>query len=181
MQNHIKNLISTVIIAVSLGSAQVLHADTLSFGGPDNVAYAEKLWQAMEGINLVGSTAKPDKPYKGTHPHGAVLEVLFGTLTVNDHEGEIIVKRNYGGTGVSIDTVTNDRDKFLKDLTIMFKREKDYDDENQDWFWAKYKIDGSLEANPRGKKLAGRVAKGKPKGCIACHKSAPGGDYLFVK
>jgi len=28
-------------------------------------------------------------------------------------------------------------------------------------------------------KLAGRVAKGAPTGCIACHKAAPGGDYIF--
>ena len=27
--------------------------------------------------------------------------------------------------------------------------------------------------------LAGRVAKGAPKGCIACHRAAPGGDLVF--
>ncbi len=29
-------------------------------------------------------------------------------------------------------------------------------------------------------KLAGRVAKGKPKGCIACHRGAAGGDYVYT-
>ena len=27
---------------------------------------------------------------------------------------------------------------------------------------------------------AGRIAKGADQGCIACHQSAPGGDYLYV-
>ena len=29
--------------------------------------------------------------------------------------------------------------------------------------------------------LAGKVAKGKPKGCIACHSAAPGGDFMFLR
>jgi hypothetical protein len=28
--------------------------------------------------------------------------------------------------------------------------------------------------------LAGRVAKGANEGCIACHTSAPGKDYVFT-
>ena len=34
-------------------------------------------------------------------------------------------------------------------------------------------------SNPKGMKLAGRVAKGMPAGCISCHLSADDGDYLF--
>ncbi len=33
--------------------------------------------------------------------------------------------------------------------------------------------------NPKGMKLAGRVAKGMDQGCIACHRSV-GGDDLEV-
>ena len=62
----------------------------------------------------------------------------------------------------------------------MFKREKGYDPESKNWFWAKYKPDGQLFVNPKGMQLAGRVAKGKPKGCIACHQAAPGGDFVFT-
>ena len=61
----------------------------------------------------------------------------------------------------------------------MFRREKGYDADNKDWFWAKYKPDGSLDTNPKGMQLAGRVAKGAAQGCIACHKAAPGGDLVF--
>ena len=34
--------------------------------------------------------------------------------------------------------------------------------------------------NPKGMSLAGRVAKGMPAGCIACHSNAGGGDFLFI-
>ncbi len=61
----------------------------------------------------------------------------------------------------------------------MFKRKKGYDSDNQDWFWVKYTPDGNLHKNPMGIPLAGRVAKGMEKGCIACHSGADGGDFLF--
>ena len=61
----------------------------------------------------------------------------------------------------------------------MLQREAGYDDDNDNWFWAKYAPDGSVMANPKGMKLAGRVAKGMPAGCISCHLSAEDGDYLF--
>ncbi len=61
----------------------------------------------------------------------------------------------------------------------MFKREKGYDTENKDWFWVKYKPNGSLHMNPKKMKLAGRIARGADKGCIACHKGADGDDMVF--
>jgi hypothetical protein len=33
--------------------------------------------------------------------------------------------------------------------------------------------------NPKGMQLAGRVAKDMKGGCISCHLSAEGGDYLY--
>ena len=60
----------------------------------------------------------------------------------------------------------------------MYKR-NGYDRDNNDWFWVKFLPDGSLDSNPEGVKLAGRVAKGMSAGCIACHKAAPGGDLVF--
>ncbi len=69
--------------------------------------------------------------------------------------------------------------KYLGAVTVMLKR-PGYDPETQDWFWAKYLPDGSLDKNPAGMLLAGKVAKGKPAGCIACHSAAPGGDMMFL-
>jgi hypothetical protein len=180
MRKYLILLTGLVIFTVIFNNIPLSHAETDSFGDPESVAFAEQLWQAMQKRDLVGDSGRPDKPYKGTHPHGAILETLMETLSINDREGEILVKRNYGGAGVSINAVSLDRSKYLQDVTVMFKRDKGYDDENQDWFWAKYDANGKLAANPRGRQLAGRVARGKPKGCIACHKMAPGGDFLFV-
>jgi cytochrome c peroxidase len=40
--------------------------------------------------------------------------------------------------------------------------------------------DGSLDENDNGMAMAGRVAKGADKGCIACHAKAKGDDYVFT-
>ena len=149
------------------------------FGGDDSVSYSRDLWRAMTRAGLAGWDAYQAVPYEGQHPHGAVLQTLEGKLTVKGHTGAVIVKRNYGGDGVSTSKVANNPDKWLQAVTVMFRRESGYDSDNKNWFWVKYKPDGSLHTNPKGMKLAGRVAKGKSKGCIACHQGAPGGDYVF--
>lgn len=151
-------------------------------GSKQDVADANKLWAALKRAKLVGSNAKKATPYKGQPPHGAVLELLSGNITVGGHTGLAIVKRNYGGPGVSNQSVGSDRNKYLKAVTVMYKRKAGYDNDNKNWFWAKYTPNGGLHTKAaKGMKipLAGRVAKGKPAGCIACHKAAPGGDYVF--
>ncbi len=164
--------------AVALAGAS-LAAGAAPFGNADDVADAKALWQVLQNEHLVGARSIQAVPYQGQHPHGAVLETLDKTITVGGHRGAVIVKRNYGGEGVSKATVANDPDKYLAAITVMFKREAGYDPEDRDWFWAKYKPDGSLDLNPKGMALAGRVAKGAAQGCIACHKAAPGGDFVF--
>lgn len=163
------------------GSGGMMMQGQAPFGDADSIAYSRELWSALERVRLVGPSAKPDRVYTGTHPHGAMLENLSDSVTVRGHEGEVIVKRNYGGPGITADKVAADRKAWLKAVTVMFKREKGYDTEDQDWFWVKYKPDGSLFTNPKGMQLAGRVAKGMPMGCIACHKAAPGGDMLYTR
>ena len=151
------------------------------FGGPDDTGYAATLWQALVNSNLAGPGALESRPYPGQHPHGAVLQTLYTTLTVDGQTNDVIVKRNYGGEGVSEQMVSNDPDKFLGAVTVMFKR-PGYDPDNADWFWAKYLPDGSLDKNPKGMQLAGRVAKvNPPAGCIGCHSAAPGGDMVFTR
>ena len=61
----------------------------------------------------------------------------------------------------------------------MAKREVGFDSENADWFWVKYKADGSLYQNEKNMKLAGKIAKGETKGCIACHTSGTGKTLVF--
>ena len=148
------------------------------FGGEDDVNYAKQLWNSMSSASYVGDNSIMSTPYTGQHPHGAVLDTIEGPVLMGNKLHHVIIKRNYGGEGVSKMAVANNPAKYLKAVTVMLKREG-YDPENNDWFWVKYKADGSLDKNPKGMQLAGRVAKGMPVGCIACHKAATGGDMIF--
>lgn len=149
------------------------------FGGPDSVGYAGDLWHRLQDARLVGDNTIHVTPYVGQEPHGAILETMEGSLTVNGVTGPAIVKKNYVGDGLTKEQVINNYDRHLDSVTVMFKRERGYDPDHQDWFWVKYNPDGSVQKNPKGMALAGRVAKGAPKGCIACHQAAPGNDYIF--
>ncbi len=82
----------------------------------------------------------------------------------------VIVKINYMGDGVSVEAVSENPAEWLDSLIAMYKREAGYDPEDGDWFWAKYNPDGTVQKNPAGVALAGRVAKGAPHGCIACQR-----------
>jgi hypothetical protein len=164
---------------VALVATTVLAQDAPPFGGEADRAYAEMLWQAMEDERMVGENAIRTIPLRGTDPHGAVLETFYTTLKRDGHEGLLAVKRNYGPGDVTEDEVQTDRDEHLASVTVMFRRQVGYDPDHQNWYWVKYLPDGSLDENPQGRKLAGRVAKGANTGCIACHAEADGGDYLF--
>lgn len=153
-------------------------ASAAPFGGAGDVSYAGKLWSAMQNDGLVGNNAIMSAPYTGVHPHGAILDTLDATTTVDGKKNVVIIKRNYGGPGVSKQAAANDPAKFLKAVTVMYKR-PGYDPEDKDWFWVKFDPKGGVLKNPKGMSLAGKVAKGAPEGCIACHKAAPGGDFVF--
>lgn len=149
------------------------------FGNPDDVAFSKALWNAMVAAQLAGPNAIRTNVYEGQEPHGAALETIFANLSVEGRTGTVAIKRNYGPAGVDLDEVTMDRAKSLGSVTVMYKREKGYDTANKNWFWVKYLPDGSLDKNPKGMMLAGRVAKGAKKGCIACHSLAEG-DMVYT-
>jgi len=103
------------------------------------------------------------KFYTGKHPHGALLTTYVndialtgiknkvGTLPV----GSMIVKENY---------MPN---KMLGAVTVMY-RVDGYDPNGGDWFWAKYKADGSI------------AKEGKVNGCINCHAAVINNDWVFT-
>ncbi len=155
-------------------------AQDAPFGTAEDIAYSQLLWEVMTTEKLVGEGAIMSFPYEGVAPHGMMLETFYTSATVDGHTGDLIVKRNYGPEGVEIDQVLADPAKHLGALTVMFRREAGYDDDNQNWFWVKYLPDGSLDKNPKGMELAGRVAKGADAGCLACHVTADGDDYVFT-
>ncbi len=156
-------------------------------GSPEDVSYAGQLWSTLESAELVGKNAERAKPIVGAaRPHGWILELLYRNITVGDHTGFVVVKKNYDGSGISVASVEAERAKYLSSITVMFKREKGYDEDNKNWFWVKYKPDGSLykkKMNNIEVAMAGRILKGKTRdengGCIYCHSSAGGGGYIF--
>ncbi|EKV27373.1 hypothetical protein C882_1875 [Caenispirillum salinarum AK4] len=180
MIQTLRTTATAAAVALAFGAGAATAADDTPFGGPESQEYAATLWQALTEERLAGDNAIDGVPYRGTEPHGAMLETFFTTMTVDGHTGMVAVKRNYGPAGVEQSAVQGNRAEHLGAVTVMFQREDGYDPDNMNWFWAKYLPDGSLDTNPAGMQLAGRVAKGADQGCIACHSAAPGGDYLYV-
>jgi len=169
----------TMAIALSI-SASVSAAEP-PFSGPEDVAFAGTLWKALQENRLIGADRMRSMPYQTPPPHGHFVEATDGRIRVDGRDGIVIVKQNFGKTKEETrQQIADNPDEFLTSITVMFKRENGYDADNKNWFWVKYHPDGSLFKNPKGMQLAGRVAKGSDKACIACHKSAPGNDYVYI-
>ncbi len=148
------------LISGIIGLSIPLLAIAAPFGNDADLADAKKVWEASVAAGFVGDNAIVTRPYTGAPPHGMILEYMEKTVTINGVTGPLIVKKNYGGNGLTANDVIGDPNKYLKAVTIQFKREAGYDSENKDWFYGKYLPDGTLDVNPKGMKLAGRVAKG---------------------
>lgn len=174
MKKFIAGLALAGTLALSTASAQSM----MEFGTEHDAEYAALLWDLMETSKLAGPHAIQTYPYEGIAPHGMMLQTFYTTGTINGHTGDLIVKRNYGPEGVTEADVLMNPSKHLGAITVMFRREAGYDADNADWFWAKFLPDGSLDKNPGGMVLAGRVAKGADVGCIACHSAED--DYVFT-
>lgn len=158
---------------------QAAGGQTPPFGTEADLEYVDQLWQALADAGLVGDGTILSMPYQGREPHGAILEYFEQTVSVQDHEELAIVKKNYRGEQLSREQVLADPDEYLESITVMYRREQGYDPDNQNWFWSKHNPDGSLQTNPEGMQLAGRVGKGMNMGCIPCHSAAPGDDYVY--
>ncbi len=132
----------------------------------------------MEKANLVGAESINTLPYKGRPPHGMILETLYGEVMIDGREIYVIVKKNYGGMGITRSKVANNRDRYIKWVTVMAKR-PGFDPKNKNWFWAKFAPNGkSFDRVPKIKMNIPLV--GKVKGCIACHSTAEGGGMVFL-
>lgn len=142
------------------------------FGTSDDVAFAQQLWQQLESARMAGDSAIQTHPYEGRPPHGEILELLEVQQQIGEAQGLVIVKKNFGGDA-SVQSVLREGGEALASVTVMFRREG-FDPANQNWFWAKYDPDGSLQEG-NGRKMAGKVA-----GCIGCHQDAPGNDYVYT-
>ena len=133
-------------------------------------AFAQKFWDYLKKADFQEEWSRwpgHDEGFmEGRSPHGAFLKVYVNEQVTGNLENppvkSIIVKENYN------------EQKELVAITPMYRVGKDYDPEHNDWYWAKYKPDGTL-FEMKGMKLSGKV-----QGCINCHSSAKGKDYVFT-
>lgn len=181
----LKKIAVASVVIVGLTAAG--QAQEAPFGGPDDVAYANQLWQQMAAARLVGPDAIQTTPYEGgTGLHSATIVTVQANVTVNGNTGIAIVKKNFrtpDGTPATQEEIF--AGTVGGPLTVMYQREAGYDSGNQDWFWAVYTPPGDVVVNPLGLNMAGKIVGGgampdAPFNCIACHAGAPGGDLVFL-
>lgn len=99
----------------------------------------------------------------GRAPHGPfhkifINDVILSSIPMTNKivpEGGMIVKEGY------------DADQELSRISVMVKV-KDYDSNDNNWFWAQYYPDGKVESS------------GKTPVCIACHKAFSKNDYIVI-
>jgi len=155
-------------------------AEAMMFGGADDVAYAQLLWEVLTADRMVGPDAVRSYPYEGLPPHGRLLEIYYTRATVNGHTGDLVLKRNYGPEEVTRNQIIADPQTHLDRITLMFRREAGWDPEMQDWFFAEYDADGTITETRNGTPQAGAVGKNLNDGCAACHIAAAGNDFIFT-
>ncbi len=132
-------------------------------------SFESRFWTYLQSAKYQNWAPAPGQGsglYEGQSPHGAFLKVYMNRKAITDLDGTtngaIIVKENYAPDQETLGAVT-----------VMY-RSTGYDAEHGDWFWVKYKPDGTV-AMKGDMRLAGKL-----KGCIECHAGAEGGDYVFV-
>ncbi|MCJ8321317.1 MAG: hypothetical protein MJK12_16885 [Colwellia sp.] len=134
--------------------------------------YAAKVWQYMVINKLEGDGRIRSYPFVGSRPHGSIQEVISTEAIIEGEKGKLIVKHNYGAKEelTPHKVYSDEQAKNYVALTIMFQREKGYDTNNSDWFWAEYNPDGSI-INYQGVDLSGRSEM-----CLGCHTPLGGKD-----
>jgi hypothetical protein len=145
-------------LAVESGTAQ------------DNV-YAAKVWDYALEHKFIGEGRLQSYPFKGHRPHGSIQEVVATTAEIDGQKGRLIVKHNYGAKDkLTVQDVYANPDMNYEALTIMFQREKGYDPDHNDWFWAEYKANGEIIV------YNGEVLSGRAPLCTGCHAALGGPD-----
>ncbi|MFV2001783.1 MAG: hypothetical protein ACC619_02260 [Paracoccaceae bacterium] len=164
-----KSLIIGCAMALGVLSAPA-SAQEAPFGTDADAEYAALIWDVMVASNLAGANAPLVMPTDGdVQGHGRMLATLYSTGTIGDNTGDLIVKRNYGPEGVTAEEILAAPEKHLGAITVMYRREAGFDEDNGNWFWVMFLPDGTLGKNAKGMRMAGKIAKGANVGCIACH------------
>jgi len=148
---------------VVASSALLLLAACASLGTPEDEAHVHDLWERMQGYESWGQVDGWDGvlfSLDGTH--GEYVQIWANGVALDDlenlPEGSIVVKEGY----------SDEAGEELNAITVMERREPGYDPENGDWFWGRFRADGTPTH-------AGRVGF-----CADCHASDTTGDFSFV-
>jgi len=150
-----------------------------SFGNNNDKLFSIILWDKMKQAKLVGNDAISSHIFKGLPPHSEYIERFDTKLYIARQYAPLVIKKHYVSKGSSLKDIINNPKKYLTKIAVMYKRRFGYDDDNKNWFYAMYSPKGEILKNKQGKRLAGRVQNSQKMGCISCHSSAPGGDYIF--
>lgn len=140
------------------------------YGGAFDLATAESVWSELDGHEAWPALPGREGIQTGTSTHGASWTLHVNEVAAADpdalDDGSIVALRSF------------DAASELEAITVM-KRVKNFDPDHLDWFWVKYEPDGRVALDDGGTPLAGAVG-GEGVGCIGCHASAPGDDFVFV-
>ena len=159
----------SIILVVSMVLAIVLSAGSAPAEGKKGPApEAQAVWEWItETTPYEGWGYWPGHEglYPGQSPHGAYLKLYANSIALKALRegtfplpcGSIVMKANYG----------KDQET-LKALTPMYKVQG-YNPEAGNWFWAKYKPDGTA------------LASGKVDSCIQCHRAKKDHDWIFTE
>jgi hypothetical protein len=107
-------------------------------GSEDEVKYARSLWKELSRLQRVGDQARPLAViYGGARPHGTYLQLASQNVSINGHQGFLVLKKNHSGEGITEQQVVDHPTRYLQSITVMYQREQGYDVDNQNWFWVK--------------------------------------------
>ncbi len=170
---HTSSLLFGLLMALFIIGNLLTTANAVDKSGTsEDDAYAALVWKYMEENKFVGQDRMRSHPFVGNRPHGSIQESIATEAIIDGHKGRLIVKQNYGGKGkfTPKDVYSAGGNTHLEAITIMFRREKGYDPDHNDWFWAEYKPDSSIIVYD-GERLVGRANL-----CTSCHAALGGND-----
>lgn len=144
----------------------------------DTSQRTSQLWQKIQAEKYQKNWSLfpgKGKLYKGTEPHGMLLTTYVNKTAKKALDTKvdvmpkdsILIKENYMP------------DETLAAITVMEKTGPEKDD----WFWVKYKSDGTvhtMEMEKGGKKMQMPIAGGKETGCAMCHAASVSGIHNIM-
>lgn len=135
--------------------------------------FESRFWNFLQQARYQNWAPAPGQnadPVPSQAPHGAFVKMYLNRTAIAEPDklphGSVIVKENYGPDG-----------KALMAVTVMY-RSQGYDPEHNDWYWVKYRPDGTVDTTPP--EMGSMPVAGRFPMCIDCHSSADGKDFAYV-